>query len=60
MGNRGVREDQELTGNTIGSSRRSGKVGIADELDDEVQSVAKGNGLLSASEDDLVRFRWPK
>jgi hypothetical protein len=54
MGNRGVREDQELTGNTTGSSRRSQKVGIADELYGEVQSTAKGNDLPSASEDDLV------
>jgi hypothetical protein len=48
MGNRGVWENQELTGNTIGSLRRSGKVKIADEINGKHQPETKRNGLLAA------------
>jgi hypothetical protein len=45
MGNRGVQEVDKLTRNTSRSSRRSGRVGIADELGDELWPEMKGISL---------------
>jgi hypothetical protein len=56
MGNRGVQEVDKLTRNTSRSSRRSGRVGIADELGDELRPEMKGISLQVLITDERIQF----